>query len=292
MKKSLLMFLVIIAVVSIVGYLIVNGKNGTNGEINNEINNLQNDNLDENKVVKIKDIGLEKIVREKVEKLEGDLLVSDMKLLTSLNIDNKKTPVYEIDGLEYAVNLSDFSYRYGTLKSLNPIKSNSKLFYMVISYSKVEQTPDLFNTPVLESVSIIETNLSDCDFLKESKNIINLNLIRSGLTKIEFITNMNNLENLDLSTNSISDISSIKNKTKLTRIVLHQNEVSNIDVLSTCIALEEVNISYNYVSNIKPLSELKNLKEITAYEALDKKIIDRGQIGEFINKGVSVDYHK
>ena len=57
-------------------------------------------------------------------------------------------------------------------------------------------------------------------------------------------------------------------------------------------ALERLNISYNHVTNLEPIMTLPALRELTAYEELDKKIIDRGQIETLITRGVVVDYHK
>ena len=75
----------------------------------------------QDQVVIIKDPGLEKIIREQIEKPEGDITIGDMEMLYSISINYEETPVAEIDGLEYALNLNDFSFRNGILKSLNPV---------------------------------------------------------------------------------------------------------------------------------------------------------------------------
>ncbi|MDD3048410.1 MAG: leucine-rich repeat domain-containing protein [Bacilli bacterium] len=254
---------------------------------------IKTEDIDPNKVINIKDVELNKLVREQINKPEGDILASDMEQVYSISINFKETPVLSLDGLEYATKLHDFSYRYGdSLESLNPISNIQTLEYLSISYSKIDNKPSSFNTPSLERVSFIETNIKDYDFLKNSTLMTDLYLVRNDITSIELLTNMNDLKSLDLNDNKITDLSSLKNKKKLTYITLHQNEIKDISVLATCDNLEEINISYNHVTNIEPLYKLEKLTQITAYEELDAKIISRSQIETLIASGVNVDYHK
>jgi hypothetical protein len=287
MKKWIIIaiFIVILSYVIMI-YMLNNNKNKIG---NNEENKLD---TDQNKVMILEDKELEKIIRVQISKPEGDILFSDMQLINSININYKTNPVSNISGLEYAYNLRDFSYRYGTLKSLNPIRNCTKLFYLSISYAVITESTQSFNTPSLERVSFIDTNVSDYEFLKDTISIKDLCVDACGVTSLSFVSKMKDLEELEADNNRIIDISPLKNKNILKMLNLHQNEVVDLNELSTCKQLEEINISYNHITNLNPLSTLSKLIIITAYEDLDKKIIDRGQIQEFINKGVEVKYHK
>ncbi len=247
--------------------------------------------VSDDEVVQIKDAELEKIIREKIGKPEGDILVSDMAMVYSININNEETPVSVLDGLEYAVNLSDFSYRYGQLVSLDPVSGMQQLTYMNISYSTVDQAPKQFNTPLLARISFIETNVSDFAFLENATAMTSVNFTRCGATSIEFLANANSLEEVNLSDNQIVDISPLAGKTAMVSLTLHQNEVTDISALSSCTSLEMLNISYNHVTNLKPIMDLPNLMQLRAYEELDQKIIDRNQIQTLIDSGVQVDFH-
>jgi len=228
-------------------------------------NEAKDNNFDPNQVIKIKDAGLEKIIRDNIEKPEGDILASDMGQLYSLNINFKETPVHELDGLEYATKLHDFSIRYGkSIKSLDPISYIKTLVYLNVSNTDVDNKPSTFNTPSLERVNFITTNIKDYGFLKTVNKMTNLDITDNDVTSISFVANMNDLITLDLNYNKVSDISSLKNKKKLVEVYMHQNQVKDISVLATCVKLEKVNISYNHVSNIKPPLGLKNLIELTA----------------------------
>lgn len=243
-------------------------------------------------IVIIKDIHLEEMIRDQIGKPEGELTTLDMEMVYSLNIDYREYPVYEIDGLEYAIYLGDFSYRYGALKSLSPIAELENLTYLNISYSTIEEIPKTFKTILLSRLSFIETNVNALDFLSELTNITNAHLTRSGITSIGFLENWDKVEELNLSENEIEDISPLEGKKSLTRLTLHKNKVEDISVLETLEALEILNISYNEVANISPIMQLEFLQEFTAYEDLDQKIIDRGLLQALEYKGVRVQYHE
>ena len=242
--------------------------------------------------ITIKDPELEKVIRKQLGKVDGNLTAADMMDLMSLRVDAKVNPVKDLDGLEYATNLNDFSYSYGTVTSLAPLAKLKTITYLTFSYAKVEQAPTTaFDVPKLERVSFIDTNVSDFTFLKNAP-LNDVSFTRCGMTSLEFLRDKKNLVDVNLSDNKITDVSPLKDKTKLTRINLHKNQVADISALSTCTALESLNISYNNVSNLTPILQLPKLQELTAYEELNKKIIDRGQIQTLLGKGVTVDYHK
>ncbi len=246
----------------------------------------------QDQVVLIKDPNLEQIIREQIGKPEGDITVGDMEMLYSISINYEETPVYEIDGLEYATNLNDFSFRKGTLKSLNPVGKLKNMGYLSISYAIVEEPVLVFETPFLDRISFIETNVSDFEFLKGATAAADVTFSRCGISSIAFVKDWMALEDLGLSENIIADLSPLEGKTALKNLNLHMNAVESIEALSSLTALETLNISYNKISNIEPIMQLEFLTELTAYEDLDKKIIDRGLLESLVSRGVLVEYHK
>lgn len=246
----------------------------------------------QDQIVMIKDPNLEQIIREQLGKSEGDITVGDMEGVYSININYEETPVDFIDGLEYATNLNDFSFSNGTLTSLNPVGNLKNMGYLNVSYSSIEEPILAFETPALDRISFIETNVSDFDFLKNVTTASDVSFTSCGITSIAFMKDWMALESLNLDDNRIIDLSPLEGKTLIKYLTLHQNDIESIDALSTLKALETLNISYNNVSNIEPIMQLESLTEFTAYEDLDKKIIDRGLLETLAGRGVLVEYHK
>ncbi|NLA71363.1 MAG: leucine-rich repeat domain-containing protein [Clostridiaceae bacterium] len=249
------------------------------------------DQPDPDEIISIKDPELEKIIRTELSRAEGDLTAGDMLQLKDLRIRGDDYPVVDLDGLEYALNLSYFSASDVTLSSFEPVTRLAKINYFGFSYAELATTPSEFDMPVLESATFIDTNISDFAFLKNTP-LGDVIFTDCGISSIEFLRDMKNLTDVYLDDNEITDLSPLRGKTAIISLSLHMNEISDLSALSECTALERLNISYNHVTNLEPIMTLPALRELTAYEELDKKIIDRGQIETLIARGVVVDYHK
>lgn len=266
-------------------------------DADNSEDNTAAQSVNSSEKVAIKDAELEKLIRKQIDKPEGDILVEDMEQLSQLSIKYDEYPIYELDGLEYATNLYAISYyggseHNGKIKSIAPLANLQLLEYMNISYLKIEEAPPEFNTPVLDRVSFIDTDISDYSFLKNMTQITQLTAEDCGVTSIEFLRNMNNLERAGLEYNSISDLSPLEGKTKLKSLNLQNNQVTDISALAGCTSLENFIISYNHIKTLAPLYDLENLTEVRAYEDIGKKLIDQASINNLINAGVTVYYHE
>ncbi len=303
MRKKMLVFMCICMMfVLIIGC----SKSETNGETTQKNKIVTNDTSDTNdeetiseseseiteEVVQIADPVLEKMIREQIEKPEGDITTSDMEMVYSISINYEEEPVNDISGLEYAVNLRDFSFSRGTLKSLDPVAKLQSIFYLNVSYADITDPIIEFDTPALERIGFIDTNVSDFDFLKNVVTANDVSFTGCNITDLTFMQNWDALIDANLSSNSITDIEPLRNKIDIINLNLHQNSVVVIDALSTLTNLETLNISYNHVADITPIMNLMNLTELTAYEELDQKIIDRGLLESLSTRGVMVDYHK
>ncbi|GAB6108715.1 leucine-rich repeat domain-containing protein [Fusibacter bizertensis] len=243
-------------------------------------------------IIKIQDPVLEQMIRDQIGKPNGDLTNLDMEMVSSISINYEKEPVNDISGLEYAVNLHDFSFSRGTLKSLDPIAKLQSLFYMSISYAEITEPTAEFDTPALERISFIDTNVSDFGFLKNVTAANDVSFSSCNITNIDFMQSWSTLTDVYLTDNLISDIEPLRDKIGIISLNIHQNNVVSIDALSTLTNLESLNISYNHVADISPIMNLMKLTELTAYEELDQKIIDRGLLESLRTRGVTVDYHE
>ncbi len=281
----------LIVFIILLGLIITSCSSGPKVESMSD-NDTETEMITGDQIVLIKDPGLEQIIREQIEKPEGDITVGDMEMLYSININYEDTPVDEIDGLEFALNLNDFSFRNGTLKSLNPVGKLKNIGYLNISYSNIEEPILPFETPALDRINFIDTNISDFEFLKGATAAADISFMSCGITSIAFMKDWMALETISLDDNNVNDLLPLEGKTQIKYLSIHKNVVESIDALSSLTALESLNISYNKISNIAPIMHLESLTEFTAYEDLDKRIIDRGLLEELEAKGVLVEYHK
>lgn len=251
---------------------------------------LETDAPSTEETITIKDPVLEQMIREQLDKPEGDLTTLDMEMLYSINIDYEKNPVNEISGLEYAVNLNDFSFSRGTLKSLNPVVNLQNLFYLNVSYADISDPIADFDAPALERVGFIETNVAEYGFLKNLTAVSSIIVTDCNLSDIGFMQNWEKLTAVYLTYNAISNLEPLRGKDSIISLNIHMNNVVSIDALSTLTNLQSLNISYNHVADITPIMQLTKLVELTAYEELDEKIIDRGLLENLRSRGIAVQY--
>ncbi len=233
---------------------------------------------------------LERIVREQVGKMEGDLLSEDLQYLSSLRI--WEVDVSSFDGLEYAVNLDSVSIGHSMVPELGSLGDLPNLTYLNISYSEVTE-PLVFQYPKsLTRVSFIDTQLQDLDFMKGMVNLESLTLSRVGISDITPLQSMAKLQTLRMDDNAIVDLEPLRGKPDLVSLNLQGNEVMDIGPLADLTALEELVLSYNPVTNLQPLENLNGLKELVIYKDHDVKHLILDQVRLLEQKGIQVQYHE
>lgn len=218
---------------------------------------------DKKKDFSIKDPELEEVIRQALNKPEGDLSADDMKGLRELSVDNNENPVEELDGLEHAINLEYIELYEVQIKSLDPIANLNKMEYFSFAYSQVEEEPTKFNMPNLRDAVFMETNIRDFSFIKDSP-LVSLVFDYCDLEDLDFLAKKD-LEYLRAMDNYISDISFLEGMTNLKELIIRGNEISDISVLSSCRSLESLEISYNHIDDISVLRGLDNLEELSCY---------------------------
>ena len=177
------------------------------------------------------DAVLEQIVRDVLEKPNGDFTMEELATLTKIPVDAESdyqahTPyggIEDLTGIEYCknierVNLFQNGFR-SPISDLTPLKNLTSITYLNVANNKVYDLSSL-------------ENLSELEYLHLGWNI--------GVKDITPLANMSKLKGLNLTyTHSLRDISTLRNLTQL-------------DSLSYNHA--------NYIADISPIGDLVNLK--------------------------------
>ncbi|MTI95763.1 MAG: leucine-rich repeat domain-containing protein [Firmicutes bacterium] len=234
---------------------------------------------------------LERIVREELFMPEGDILSTDMQMLYEIRI--KEDNVKDLNGLEYATNLYSLSINKNDIESLEPISNINSLTYITISYSEIEQQPvHLGELPSLIRLSIIDSNISEIDFLENFTALEELTLSSNYIENIDALSDLHNLRQVNLARNNISSIEALENKKSLEVLDLQSNNVSDISVLASAERLYNLTLSYNPVYNLKPLENLANLQELRIYLDHDVKHLIFDHVAILEGKGIEIAYHR
>ncbi len=109
------------------------------------------------------------------------------------------------------------------------------------------------------SLELTEKVIEDIAFLKEFKNLTNLNLNQNKITDISILNDLKNLSDLRLYSNQITDISALHNLKDLTHLEIDSNKIADISHLQNLKNLKHLGVQNTTITDISVLKGLKNL---------------------------------
>ena len=183
--------------------------------------------------VNIPDDVLRKEVRLQLQLSENsEITCSDLLRLTKFRYEDIDVFITNLEGLQYAVNLTSLEIGGGFLTDISQVSSLTKLTRLGLGGN--EQIRDI--TPL--------GGLADLKYLDLASNAIEDISALGGLV---------NLEDLFLSRNAIKDISPLSNLTRLERLTLGRNDIVDIAALSGLVNLNRLGLDDNFVTDIGSL---------------------------------------
>ena len=200
-------------------------------------------------VVHIPDTNLQRAIQEELG-IPPPFTQKHMTLLTRLHAIDRG--IVNIQGLEFAVRLTELDFADNPIKDISPLKGLMQLTHLGLG----------------------TTNLSDSDLLPLASltSLVDLDLGSNHISDLSPLSALTFLRKLDLQHNQISDISPLAVLSDLRDINLRDNPLSDLRPLSNLTNLEALEIARCKVTDVSPLAYLENLR------VLD---IRRNQIRDF-----------
>ena len=231
-------------------------------------------------IVTFKDKNLEQAIRNKINKLTGDLYESNVDKITQLDIEYSE--IEDIRGIENLINLRMLNLRENKISDISALKNLTNLKQLSLGgnkFSDISVLKNLVNLQILDLGQYYNdyNQIGSIDVLKNLTNLKQLNLSGNQFKDISMLKGLVNLESIDLGYNEISDISALKNLTNLKQLNLGNNKVSDISALENLNNLQELNlgyvssggnpvpvlkVNYNEISDISALKNLDNLQTL------------------------------
>ena len=185
------------------------------------------------------DPNLRQTVREILE-LPVDEPLTKEKMLQLTKLHAIEKGIVNIQGLEFAVNLTALDLAGNSIKDISPLQGLMNLAYLGLG----------------------STNLSDLSPLASLTSLIDMDLGDNQISDLSPLSELTALTKLDLQYNQISDLSPLVNLISLRDINLRDNPLSYLSPLSNLINLEALEIAQCKVSDVSPLAGLENLREL------------------------------
>jgi Leucine-rich repeat (LRR) protein len=234
----------------------------------------------EPQVVAFNDTILERVVRTRLNKPDGEILSTDMETLVS--ISTQFDSIKDLTGLEYAKNLtflkiysghvSDISvvanmpklevinFFNNQITDISPMRHLSQLEYVNLSFNQIEDISPLQNSVNITDLFIKQNQISDITPLQYMHNLERLYSGENLINDISSLENLINLELLEIEENQINDISVVENMTNLKTLRAHRNEISDISPLQPLANMEVLLLSDNPVGDIDALQSMTNIR--------------------------------
>ncbi len=110
-------------------------------------------------VVSFPDTELEDVVRDALDKSDGDITDSDMATLGELDADDEE--ISDLSGLEYAVNLRELDLEDNEVSDLGPLANLTNLQDLDLEDNEVSDLGPLINLTNLQDLDLEDNQVSD-----------------------------------------------------------------------------------------------------------------------------------
>ncbi len=242
-------------------------------------------------VVTFADQKLENLVRDELERPSGDITSLDMQELYFLTIN--EAGVTNLTGLEYALELREFTLMRETVDSLEPLQNLSNLERFIVRYSEIKDLPIKFSESVdLKHISTTGTVIEDISFVEHMTNLEHVTMSDAKITDIAVLEQAVNIKQLNFRGNQISNIDALAEMNQLEVLNLQGNEIACIEALTELESLNDVVLSYNPIANIRPLETLPALQTVVVYLPHETKHLIFEQVATLRDMGIDVSYHR
>lgn len=188
-------------------------------------------------------------------------LLPAMTQLQTLDISfSQVTEIPDLSSLVYLENL----YAGVPLTDVEGVKNNSMLKLLELSPSGPFQLPTAPNWPLLESLTINNSELTSLSSLGALPNLNALYLSNNSISSIASFADFSNLTSLYLSRNALTSLEGIASLTALTELSISNNEIADVSALSNTPLLKTLNISGLPINDVSVLADLPELTTLYA----------------------------
>ena len=245
------------------------GGDETTGDNDNESDDV--DNYNGSEVITFKDVNLEKCVRNRAQKLEGELTVEDVKYVERLYCDEKGVVV--IDGLEKITNLNYLSLKRNDIEDFSLLKDLRLLKTLYIDGNVNVDLETIGKLNNLEDLSVESCDLTELGSITKLVGLRDLNIAANNMETIEEVKNLTGLVWLTVNLNPLKSLNGIDKLTKLEGLSAGSSQLKTIEEVKNLTSLKSLFISTNYLEN-DDLPVLLNLEKLEKLNIRENCITD------------------
>lgn len=216
--------------------------------------------LADDPIVTFPDANLEAAIRQTISKPSGELHVSELAALTSLEASNRG--IINLTGLEYCKSLSSLSLYDNQISDITPVAGLTNLSSIALQDNQISNLTPLAGLTNVTHLTMGSNQISNLTPLNNLTNLTHLALYNNHISNITPLVGLKSLNFLVLDSNQISDLTPLASLTNLTGLMIEQNQISNLTPLAGLNHLSTLFLSFNQISNLTPLAGLTNVTQL------------------------------
>lgn len=212
----------------------------------------------------IKDGNLEKSIRSWIVKKDDEPLTKeDLESLTVVSLSGKG--IKDLEGLEYAVNITDLDLDINEITDLTPLKKLSKIHTLSLKANKISSIEELSTLKELKYLEISWNQVSSLDVVKQLPRLIELKADHNQISNVQALSSAAELTYLKMVDNAIEDIAPLGNMKKLTYLNVSDNKIKDFSPLRMLSkSLTFLGVDGDQVTDLKMLEGFNNLEGLSA----------------------------
>lgn len=212
----------------------------------------------------IKDGNLEKAIRSWIVKKDGEPLTKeDLESLSVVSFSGKG--IKDLQGLEYAVNITNLDLDINEITDLTPLKKLSKIHTLSLKANKISSIDELSALKEMKYLDIKWNQISSLDVVKQLPRLTELEAEHNQISNVQALSSAAELTYLKMGDNAIEDLAPLGNIKKLTYLNVSNNKIKDFSPLRKLSkSLTYLGIDGDQVTDLKMLEGFNNLEGLSA----------------------------
>ncbi|MEE8575695.1 MAG: hypothetical protein V3T31_00435, partial [candidate division Zixibacteria bacterium] len=215
-------------------------------------------------IVTFPDPGLEAAIRDEIPKPTGDIYLSEVLLIDSLNAETRN--IADLTGLQVLVNLNRLELMGNQITDLTPLMPLSSLTILDLYNNLVTELTPLSSLGSLTYLRLGANQVSNVTPLSVLTSLNTLMISSGQIVNIGPLSTLVNLTYLRLDYNDIVDLSPIGLLPNLTQLHMFGNQITNLLPIVNLTTLTHLGLGDNQISNLAPLTSLPNLNRLFIWD--------------------------
>jgi len=178
---------------------------------------------------------LEAAIRVKAQKPEGELKISDLKKLRSLNLTRVLVEELDVCLFHHMTELREFFIGPVGIDDISPLSNSKKLESLGLAMNPVEDLSPLSEMTKLDRLDLSNTKVVDLSPLSEMTLMTELTLDGAPATDLSPLSKMTKLERLSVKKTQVKDVSVLAEMKDIKFVYVAE---SDVDIGSTSVVVK------------------------------------------------------